>query len=233
MVNKFIAVVLIFFSISLHSQNIKILKDSVLVYSGFLIIEELKINPDVEKINNKVYAITQNTYEIFDKSFVGKPEDRIRMKKDTLSKRILNNTLRESNSGFEHYEIYYDKNKIVSLSIGIQSYGSPWEAIQYYCFDLNNGKRVGIDLFVDKPGLLGKIRKKLKDQDINLPFKPNDLLNFKIIIEKGKSVPGFYFSVFDTKNYRNSGYEEFSVHFEWKEIERYIVPVFKKRLLTK
>ncbi|WP_374173289.1 hypothetical protein [Flavobacterium tructae] len=231
--NKFITVVLIFFSISLHSQNLRILKDSVYVDSGFLIIEELKINSSNEKVNHKVYAITQNTYEVFDKSFVGKPEDRIRMKKDTLSKRILNNTLRESNSGFEHYEIYYDKNKIVSFSIGIQSYGSPWEAIQYYCFDLNNGKRVGVDLFVDKPGLLKKIRKKLKDQDINLPLKPSDLLNFRIIIDKSKSVPDFYFSIFDTKNYRNSGYEEFSVHFEWREIESYIVPVFKKRLLTK
>lgn len=62
-----------------------------------------------------------------------------RIKKETLTKGILGNRLRESNSGFEHYEIYYDKNKIINLSI----------AIQYYSFDLNNGKRIGLNLFIN------------------------------------------------------------------------------------
>jgi hypothetical protein len=228
MTNKFIALVLIFFSISVNSQNLKILKDSVFVDSSFLVIEELKINSNIEEANNKIYAITQNTYEIFEKPFVGKPEERIKMKKDTISNRILKNTLRESNSGFEHYEIYYDKNNIINISIAIQSYGSPWEAIHYYCFELNNGKRVGINLFVNQQIILKKIGKKLKDQDINLSIKPNDLLNFKIITDKNKNISGIDFSIFDTKNYRNSGYEEFIVHFEWKEIEKYISPIFKK-----
>ncbi|OXE95449.1 hypothetical protein, partial [Flavobacterium araucananum] len=168
MINKFIALGLVFFAISVNSQNLRILKDSVLVDSSFFIIEELKINSNIEKASNKIYSITQNTYEIFDKPFVGKPEERIKMKKDTISYRILKNTLRESNSGFEHYEIYYDKNNIINISIAIQSYGSPWEAIHYYCFELNNGKRVGINLFVDQQLLLKKIGKKLKYQDINL-----------------------------------------------------------------
>lgn len=64
-----------------------------------------------------------------------------------------------------------------------------------------------------------------------MSIKPNDLLNFKIITDKNKNILGIDFSIFDTKNYRNSGYEEFTVHFEWKEIEKYISPIFKKRLL--
>ncbi len=230
MINKFIALITVFFSISVNSQNLKILKDSVFVDSSFIVIEELKINSNIEKANNKIYAITQSAYEIFENPFVGKPEERIKMKKDTISNRILKNTLREVNSGFEHYQIYYDKNNIINISIGIQSYGSPWEAINYYCFDLNNGKQVGINLFVDQELLLKKIKKKLKDQDIDLSIKRNDLLNFKIITDKNKNISGLDFSIFDIKNYRNSGYEEFIVHFEWKEIEKYISPIFKKRL---
>lgn len=190
----------------------------------------MKINSNNKKVNNKIYAVTQNTFEIFDTPFVGMPEERIKMKKDMLSDRILKNTLRESNSGFEHYEIYYDKNNVANISIAIQSYGSPWEAIQYYCFDLNNGKRVGAEVFINKQILLKRIRKKLKDQDINWSVKSSDLLNFKIITDKRKNISGFDFSVFDTKNYRNSGYEEFTVHFTWKEIERYVEPIFKRRL---
>lgn len=225
-----IALIFVFFSILVNSQNLKILKDSVFVDSGFLVIEELKINSNIEKANNKIYSITQSTYEIFEKPFVGKPEQRIKMKKDTISNRILKKTLREANSGFEHYEIYYDQNNIINISIAIQSYGSPWEAIHYYCFDLNNGQRVGINLFVAQQSLLKKIEKKLKDEEIELAIKPNNLLNFKIITDKNKNISGIDFSIFDTQNYRNSGYEEFTVHFEWKEIEKYISPIFKKRL---
>lgn len=230
MINKFISLVFVFFSISVNSQKLKILKDSVAIDSSFFVIEELKINSNNEKANNQIYAVTQSTYEIFEKPFIGKPEERIKMKKDTIFNRISNNTLRESNSGFEHYEIYYDKSNIINISISIQSYGSPWEAIQYYCFDLRNGKRVGTNLFIYQQNILKNIKEKLKDQDINLLVKSNDLLNFKIVTDRNKNVSGIDFSIFDTKNYRNSGYEEFIVHFEWNEIEKYISPIFKERL---
>lgn len=221
----------IIFSISTNGQNLKILKDSVFAESNFLVIEELKININNEIVKNKIYHITQNTYDLFDKPFVQKPEKRIKIKKDTLTKRILENRLRESNSGFEHYEIYYDKNKIINLSIAIQAYGSPWEAKQYYCFDLNDGKRIGLNLFVNQQTLLKKIKSKLKEQDIKLSLKINDLLNFKII--KNKGITGIDFSIFDTENYRNSGYEEYIVHFDWKDIKSHILPSFSKRLELK
>lgn len=220
----------VLFSVSATSQNLKILKDSVFVDSSFFVIEELKINLNNEKVKNKIYTVTQKTYEIFDKPFVGNPTIRIKMKKDTISDRILKNTLRESNSGFEHYEIYYDQNDIINISIAIQSYGSPWEAIQYYCFDLINGETIGINLFVNQHMLLKKIKNKIKEQDVNLSIKLNDLLNFKINTDRNKNSSGIDFSIFDTENYRNSGYEEFIVHFEWNEIEKFISPVFKKRL---
>mgnify|MGYP003425502607 CR=1 FL=1 len=156
--NKFKIVLFIFFSITAYSQNLKILKDSIFIDSNFMRIEELKINSNNEKVKNKIYSITQSAYEIFEKPLLCLPEQRIKAKKDTLSNRVLKDALRETNSGFEHYEIYYDQNNIINISISLQSYGSPWEAIQYYCFDLNNGKRIGSNLFVNQQMLLKKIK---------------------------------------------------------------------------
>ncbi|WP_309607767.1 hypothetical protein [Flavobacterium sp.] len=76
-----------------------------------------------------------------------------------------------------------------------------------------------------------KIKSKLKEQDIKLSLKINDLLNFKII--KNKGITGIDFSIFDTENYRNSGYEEYIVHFDWKDIKSHILPSFSKRLELK
>jgi len=220
--------IIIFFSISVNSQNLKILKDSVFVDSSFFLIEELKIVSKNERINNKIYVVTQSTYDVFERPFIGEPEIRLMMKKDTICNRILKNSLRELNSGFEHYNIYYDKNNIINISIAIQTYGSPWKATQYYCFDLDNGNRIEKELFINQKKLLKTIKNKLKDQNIKLSITPNDLLNFKIITYKNTS--GIDFIIFDTENYRNSGYQEFIIHFEWKEIEKYIAPSYKNRL---
>jgi uncharacterized protein YpbB len=162
---------IILFSAFTNSQNLKILKDSVFIDNSYFKLQELKITSKNNEANNKIYKIIQNTYPIFDKPFFGSPEQRIKIKKDTISKYVLENSLRESNVGFEDYKIYYDKNNIINISIGIQSYGSPWEGTKYYCFDLNNGKRIGLDLFVNHQALLKKIRNKLNEQSVNLSIK--------------------------------------------------------------
>lgn len=223
----------ILFSTFVNSQNLKILNDSILIDKSYFKLQELKITSKNKEANNKIYKIIQNTYPIFDKPFFGSPEQRIKVKKDIISKCVLENSLRESNVGFEDYKIYYNKNNFINISIGIQSYESPWEGIQYYCFDLNNGKRIGLDLFINQQVLLKKIKKKLNEQSKNLSVKKNDLLSFKIITDKGKHFSGLNFSIFDTENHTNSGYQEFIVHFDWKEIKEYISPTFKKRFLKK
>lgn len=222
---------ILLYSTFINGQNLKILKDSVFIDNSYFKLQELKITSKNKEANNKIYKIIQNTYPIFDKPIFGSPEQRIKVKKDTISEYVLENSLRESNVGFEDYKIYYDKNNIINISIGIQSYGSPWEGIKYYCFDLNNGKRIGLDLFINHQALLKKIRNKLNEQSVNLSIKKNDLSSFKIITDKNKHISGINFSIFDTENYRNSGYEEFIVHFDWNEIKEYISPVYKNRLL--
>lgn len=228
--NIFKIVLFIFFSMTSYSQNLKILKDSVFIDSSYFLIEELKIDLKDEFIINKIYKITQNAFDVFYFSHPTLPEERIKMKKDTITSYLQQNQLRESNAGFEHYEIYYDKNNIINISISLQSYGSSWEAIQYYCFDLYNGKRIGSNLFVNQQMLLKKIKSKLKDQDVNLSLKLNDLLNFKLITDRNKVISGIDFFIFDTKRHANSGYQEYIVHFDWKEISKYTSPSYKKRL---
>lgn len=78
-----------------------------------------------------------------------------------------------------------------------------------------------------------KCRNKLNDQNINVLVKKNDLSNFKIITDKNKCISGIEFSIFDTENYRNSGYQEFIVPFDWNEIKEHISPTYKNRFLTK
>lgn len=212
------------------AQNIRVLKDSVLVDSTQLILEELKIYKGEPQTDKKIYKITQNAYNIFDRHYLSSPEHRLKEKKDSAVSRIAANTLRETNSGFEHYEIYFDRNRLANFSIAIQSYGSPWEAVQYYCFDLKSGERIGAKLFRRPDIVLKKCRAKLKSEEINIIIKQNDLSAFKIVTGINKKVTGIAFIFFDTKNYRNSGYEKYTVHFKWKEIRKYVSAAYMKRL---
>ncbi|MBZ4041172.1 hypothetical protein [Flavobacterium hibisci] len=231
-IKKIILLIIIPISINGNSQSLKTLKDSVFIDNTYFTLQELKIISKNKETTNKIYKIIQNTYPIFDKPSVLIPEQRIKEKKDMISKYILENILRESNVGFEDYKIYYDKNNIINISIGIQSYGSPWEGIKYYCFDLNTGKRIGLDLFLKQDKLVKEIRNKLKNQGAKIYVKRNDLLNFKILIDKSKHVKGIDFSIFDTENHRNGGYEEFIVHFNGNEIKEYFSPLYKNRFLN-
>ena len=59
-----------------------------------------------------------------DNSIFIDPEERIEQKNEIYEERNLQKSLLEENTGFEGYEIFYDKNSILNLSIGIQNYGA-------------------------------------------------------------------------------------------------------------
>lgn len=218
-----------------NSQNLKILKDSIYIDNSYVELQELKINSKNEYAKNKIYRIIQSTYDIFDGLYFDTAEKRIKAKKDTISNRILKGTLKESNTGFENYEIYYDRNNIINISIVISSYGLAYTNEQYYNFDLNNGKEIDLSFFINKKVLLKKCRFKLKieEDEVNISFQLSDLTNFKIIKDDKNNVKEIDFLVKDHKNYyhhANGSYVNI-VHFNWKEIEKYISPQYKNRLL--
>ena len=226
MKNKLFYFLFLLFTISSQSQNIIILKDSVLVDSKYFILEDLKINIQDEIIQNNIYKITQNSFNLFDLPFPILPEERVKMKKDTITKYVLEDQLKESNAGFEHFEIYFNRDNFLNMSISIQSYGSAWESIQYYCFDLTNGSNLGEKLFINQKKLLKKIKKNLKQQDLNIAKV--DLNNYKIISDENNFFTGIDFIFFDTENYKNGGYEEYITHFNLNEIKKFISPSYCK-----
>ncbi|MDA6072611.1 hypothetical protein NJT12_23600 [Flavobacterium sp. AC] len=218
------------FIIPVKGQNTIILKDSVQIDKTFYVLEELKINT-ANTSNTAIYKILQSTYDIFDKPYIALPEQRIKAKKDTLSAYIAENTLRESNYGFEHYEVYYDKNDLLNVSIGIQSYGSPWETVQYFCFDLKTGENTALKFFNNQAEVLKIINKKLKQQEVKMKARTEDLVNFKIVQDNHAKITGLEFSVSEVGEYRNSGYQQFPIFVSWREINKYIMAPLKKRLL--
>lgn len=214
----------------LKSQTVQVLKDSVLLESNYYVLEELKFKT-VNKHTAAIYGEIQGTFDIFNKPSFDKPEKRIKAKKDTLLELISNNELRQANYGFEHYEIFYDKNQLLNLSIELQSYGSPFEANRYFCFDLNTGKNVGQDFFINQTALLKCVKSRLKKQNEKIKPTLEALQNFKIVMDSKNAITGISFIITDTENYRNSGYEQFKVDFTWKEIQKYIATSFKKRII--
>jgi hypothetical protein len=45
------------------------------------------------------------------------------------------------------------------------------------------------------------------------------------------NITGIDFIFYDQKNRTNSGYPGYSVSFKWKEIEKFIAPQYRKRLI--
>lgn len=228
---KIVALFLLFLSGSLKSQTFEILKDSVLFESNYYVLEEIRFKSDKSNLTDNMYKEIQSSFDIFNKPSFHSPEKRIQAKKDTLLALISSDELRHANYGFEHYEIFYDKNQLLNLSVHLQSYGSPFEATRYYCFDLNNGKNIGLDLFTNRTALLKCIKSKLKNQNEKLVPTLKVLQDFKIMTNTQNKITGITFIVTDSESYRNSGYEQFEVVFTWKEIQKYIAAPFKKRIV--
>lgn len=225
-----ITILLLLLSSNVKSQTVQILKDSVLFESNYYVLEEVKF-----KTNNQhaahIYSEIQDAFEIFNKPSFNSPEKRIQAKKDTLLALISDNELRQANYGFEDYEIFYDKNQLLNLSVHLQSYGSPFETTRYYCFDLTTGKNIGQEFFVNQTTLLKCIKSRLKKQNAEIQPTLKALQDFKITTDAKNKITGISFMITDTENYRNSGYEQFEVVFTWKEIQKYIAAPFKKRMI--
>ncbi|RXM40774.1 hypothetical protein BOQ62_04185 [Chryseobacterium sp. CH21] len=214
------------FSLSSYAQDVFVLKDSVCISKECFELQELKI----ETKNTGIYKKIQKSYDLFNGTFFDSPDKRLNAKKDTLKNLISTNSLRDNQYGFENYKIYLNKNGLLNVSLHIQSYGSPWEDTVYYFFDEMNDTEVGENLFVNKKMLLQVCRKKLKkDKTISFPIK--NLSQYKINTNIAGNITGIDFIFYDEKNRNNSGYPEYSVSFTSKEIEKFIAPQYKKRLM--
>ncbi|WP_131368727.1 hypothetical protein [Chryseobacterium luteum] len=229
MIKALINLVIIFlFSSMAFAQKVSVLKDSVCISHECLELQEIKMDAK----NADLYKQLQKSFDIFNGALFMSPEKRLQAKKDTLKDLISKNSLRESQFGFENYKILYDKKGLLNLSVGIQSYGSPWEDTKYYLFDMASNTEIGDRLFTGKKMLLKLFIQKLKAQE-DQSFRVNNLSQYIINTDDTGKVTGLSLIFQDEKNRTNSGYPQYIVLFEWKEIEKFIVPEYKKSLLVK
>lgn len=210
------------------AQQLMILKDSVQIGEQYYVLEEPKLANQYSNVSMDFYKKVRNK-SIMGSYFSATPAQRLKAKRDTLKALVASGTLREAGYGFEHYELFYDQAGLLNLSISIQSFGSPFESRQAYCFDLSTGKIVGKGLFVNHKGLLKIVDDKLKLQKKGLKVKLEALDQYEIVNHKG-TIEGIKFLITDTLNYRNSGYEIFEVDLNRNEIASYLAPELKKRL---
>jgi len=224
-----IALMLLLFC-QVKAQQISILKDSVQIGEQFYVLEEIKLEGNNSNALMNIYQQIRSPH-ILGSYLSAMPEQRLRAKKDTLEALIANGSLREAGYGFEHYEVLYHKAGLLNLSRNIQSYGSPFESRQAYCFDLPTGKMVGKSLFVNHKALLKTVLEKLNLQKKGIKINLDALDQYEIVSDKRGKLEGIKFWITDTENYRNSGYEMFEVYLNEKEINPFLAPMFKQRLL--
>ncbi|MBD3906713.1 hypothetical protein NAL32_19060 [Chryseobacterium sp. Ch-15] len=220
-----LAIVFLFSSLS-FAQNVSILKDSICVSHDCFELQELKINTK----NTEAYKKIQKSFDVFNGFLFDIPEKRLQAKKDTLKSLISKNSLRESQYGFEKYEILFDKKGLLNLSMKIQSYGSPWENTKYYFFDINNNTQIGDNLFINKKKLLFLCKKKIKNEE-GQSFNMKSLSQYKLNTNSKGKVIGISIIFYDEENGTNSGYPQYLALFKWKEIEKFISQKYRNSLL--
>ena len=208
-----------------YGQNLVILKDSVPYDSEQLILEEIKINLKSNagiSVQNQI----QNANGIFNLPKLQSAEERLTVKKDTLIHLINSGELHSSNYGFDHYEILYQNDNMVNLSILLQSFGSPFEVRQYRTYDLKTGNLLDSSYFKNIEKLKKRIHSKLEQQGKEIKVSNGDLANFILEANSSNKITGITFVIADTENYRNSGYEQFEINLGRKEIEKHLGPAF-------
>jgi len=211
------------------AQKVTIIKDSIAYKANQYVLEEIKVNlkgAQAIAIQNQIHDVNG----IFNKPKFKKPQDRLSAKRDTLASLIARDELDQANYGFEEYTIFFQNDKMANLSVHLQSFGSPFEAYSFLSFDFSNGRKIDHSYFQNTVKLKAKIQSKLKSEGKEMKVSDADLASFIIRADSNRKITGMAFVIFDTENYRNSGYERFEVDFTKAEVESFLSPQFKNLL---
>lgn len=217
------------------AQKIEVVKDTVFlnesypeyefVYEKHFELEELNIPSQ----NKNIYREIQEAYDIFNGRFFDNYKERLQTKKENLIEQLKDNTIREDGYAFESYTIYYNLNHLLNLSIGIQIYGSPWEDIRYYTFDMKKDESIGANLFKDHDQLLQLINKKIKEtEDTN--FQADDLSSYQLVTDDNGRLTSVLFLIPNKEEQTNNGNTKYEVSVLSSEIKEFISDDYKKQL---
>jgi len=159
-----------------------------------------------KNFKNKIVSSKINSKNTFDKFFFGN----------------------DNEIAYSAAKYFLEKNDITYNSLFIHGASGTWEAWKFYLLDLATGKKIQSNLFINPNSVIRMCRAKLKKDGYNLRIGIKDLINFQSIVKENKII-GLNI-IFLDPTYTNHGYDYINVHFDWKELEKFISPNFKNRL---
>lgn len=229
---NFLVICILCSSLSLYSQSVKIIKDSVCIDGKYYELQELTIT------KQRCFFTIQRAFDIFDGARFQDYEHRLYYKKKavlecgSMSRLECGSLecLQKIGYAFEEYMINYEKNGILNLEIWVTGVGCPRSSVQFFTFDLNEDKNLGEDVFIYKDLLLKKYIRKLKaefteegDEYDEDDGKIIDLSQYKIETDTAGNIQKF---VFYYAYFRMYLFAEFS----FEEIKPFLKPEFLRRL---
>ena len=166
--NKYILVVYILCSsLSLYSQQVEIIKDSVCIDGVWRELQELTFT------HPQIYCAIQEDYNDFDTIFTDYKERLNYKKKLILDCNGSWKCLREKDYVLEYYEINYQKNGILNATLCVENFVNTFIGIYLFTFDLIEDKNLREDVFINKDKLLEIYREKI-EEDYKDVKKDND-----------------------------------------------------------
>ena len=165
---KYILVVYILFSsLSLYSQQVEIIKDSVCIDGVWRELQELTFT------HPQIYCAIQEDYNDFDTIFTDYKERLNYKKKLILDCNGIWECLREKDYVLEYYDINYQKNDILNVTLRTENFANTFIGIELFTFDLKEGKNLREEVFINKDKLLEIYREKI-EEDYDDVKKDND-----------------------------------------------------------
>ena len=229
---NFLVICILFSSLSLYSQSVKIIKDSVCIDGKYYELQELTIT------KQRCFFTIQRAFDIFDGARFQDYEHRLYYKKKavlecgSMSRLECGSfeCLQKIGYAFEEYMINYEKNGILNQEIWVTGVGCPRSSVQFFTFDLNEDKNLGEDVFIYKDLLLKKYIRKLKaefteegDEYDEDDGKIINLSQYKIETDTAGNIQKFVFYYDYLRMYL---FAEFSL----EEIKPFLKPEFLRRL---
>lgn len=216
----FFLVNILFSPLIIYSQKVEIVKASVCLDNECFELQELKITKPL--IYNKI----QTTYNLFETNEIFTDwKDRLNHKKKVFKDCKSFDDLREIQYGFEKYQIYFNKNNLLNISIELQVSGSPYETIKFLTFDLRKDKDLGIKLFKNKKKLFNKYLKNITDDEgLNLEAEYNYLSQYEIITTQKGDQLSFMFLYVKPDNWK----ENYHVVLTTNEIKPFLKSKYLK-----
>lgn len=214
---------ILFSPILIYSQKVEIIKDTVWLSNECFELQELEITKPV--IYNKI----QTTYNLFgnNKIFTDYKE-RLNYKKKVVKDCKSLNELLELQYGFENYEIHFNKNNLLNISISLQVYGSPYEDIKFFTFDIKKDKEIGDKLFKNKRRLFNMYLKKLREiEDSKIQVKYIFLSQYQIVTDEKGNISNLEF-VFVNPDPAYHGARIYIIDFSLSEIKPFLKSKYLK-----